>query len=310
VRIRPTIGRPARLASTARAASDQTLEPRNPHPQATSPVHRDLRAECVDPSGEPQPRRRTRRQEKRQTVISHAVTKGLNPDAPMRDSGVEWLGKVPAHWTVSRLKHLTHGATSGPYGSSLTKAMYSQQGFRVYGQQQAIAGDFTVGDYYISERKFTELTRYEVFPGDVLVTVMGTIGRVAVVPKNVERGVINPRLVRYKAQHHKITPDFLRLSLLGEHSQSRLALMSQGSTMEGLNMQILGELPIPVPGLEEQSAILCEVDRKLTRLDSLIGSAGRARDLLAERRTALISAAVTGKIDVRAWTPPEPTETA
>ncbi|MCK2096578.1 restriction endonuclease subunit S [Thauera aromatica] len=107
--------------------------------------------------------------EKRQATISHAVTKGLNPDAPMKDSGVAWLGEVPAHWKVARMKHIVHEGIAGPYGSSLTKAMYVASGYRVYGQQQVIPNDFSVGDYYISEDKFSEMTRYLVRPNDILV---------------------------------------------------------------------------------------------------------------------------------------------
>lgn len=242
--------------------------------------------------------------EKRQAVISHAVTKGLNPDAPMKDSGVEWLGEVPAHWVNARLKQLTYGATSGPYGSSLTKSMYTNGGIRVYGQQQAIAGDFSIGDYFISPKKFRKMTRYEVFPGDILVTVMGTIGRVTVVPPDIDRGIINPRLVRYKANLKTIIPEFLRLSILGEVAQSYLKLMAQGSTMEGLNMQILGALNIPLPPLDEQASIVRRVKLSCSRLDSLVEAATLTTDLLQERRTALISAAVTGKIDVRNWKHP------
>lgn len=242
--------------------------------------------------------------EKRQAVISHAVTKGLNPDAPMRDSGVEWLGEVPQHWDVSRLKQITLNPTSGPYGSSLTKSMYTTNGIRVYGQQQAIANDFAMGDYYISPRKFAEMSRYEVFPGDVLITVMGTIGRVAVVPDDAERGIINPRLVRYQAQRKKLLPHFLRLSILGQRSHEWLTLMAQGSTMDGLNMQILGNLPIPFPEVDEQEAIIKEVKRQNNKFDQMLESATGIVSLLQERRTALISAAVTGKIDVRGWKPP------
>lgn len=242
--------------------------------------------------------------EKRQAVVSHAVTKGLNHDVPMRDSGVEWLGEVPEHWGISRLKQITTNPTSGPYGSSLTKAMYTQEGIRVYGQQQVIASDFAIGDYYISTRKFEEMSRYEVFADDILITVMGTIGRVAVVPKDIERGIINPRLVRYKAQGEKILPEFLRLSILGQCSQNWLSLMAQGSTMEGLNMQILGNLFIPFPGLEEQKAIVSEVEAKSIMFADLLDTANDTVDLLRERRSALISAAVTGKIDIRNWKPP------
>ena len=136
--------------------------------------------------------------EKRQAVISQAVTKGLNPSAPMKDSGVDWLGEVPDIWTTAKLRYLVQESVAGPYGASLTKAMYTSEGYRVYGQQQVIAGDFTVGDYYISDKKYEEMARYTAHPGDVLISVMGTIGRVAVVPINVEKGIINPRLVRYK----------------------------------------------------------------------------------------------------------------
>jgi len=116
--------------------------------------------------------------EKRQAVISHAVTKGLNPHAPMKPSGIEWLGEVPAHWATCRLKHLVTERVAGPYGASLTKDMYSSSGYRVYGQQQVIPDDFTIGDYYISEDKYLEMQRYRVFPGDILVSVMGTVGKV------------------------------------------------------------------------------------------------------------------------------------
>lgn len=237
--------------------------------------------------------------EKRQAMISHAVTKGLDPDAPMKDSGVEWLGEVPAHWNVVQLKYLVIEGTSGPYGSSLTKSMYSPSGIRVYGQQQVIPNDFSVGDYYISEEKFESMRRYEVFPDDILISVMGTVGRVAVVPQDIERGIINPRLVKYKVDKKKLLPRFLQASILSDVSQSLLLFAAQGSTMDGLNMQILGDLPIAFPVLEEQLEILDEISIVNKKFSLLIEEARRAVELLSERRTALISAAVTGKINVR-----------
>lgn len=240
--------------------------------------------------------------EKRQAVISHAVTKGLNPNAPMKNSGVEWLGDVPEHWNVARFKHLVAESAAGPYGASLTKAMYTSSGIKVYGQQQVIPDDLSTGDYYISENKFEEMRRYEVFPNDVLISVMGTVGRVAVAPENVERGIINPRLVKYKVMENKILPHFVKASILSDVSQSHLLFAAQGSTMDGLNMQILGGLPIPHPlSLVEQKEIIDEVKRQGEKFDSLLLKAQVAVELLSERRTALISAAVTGKIDVREW---------
>jgi type I restriction enzyme S subunit len=242
--------------------------------------------------------------EKRQAVISHAVTKGLNPDAPMKNSGVEWLGEVPEHWRVTRLKLLTLESVAGPYGSSLTKSMYTSSGIRVYGQQQVIPDDFSVGDYYISEQKFECMKRYEVFPGDVLISVMGTVGKVAVVPDGVERGIINPRLVKYRVSEHLVIPKFVQCSVLCEVNQAQLSLAAQGSTMDGLNMRILGELSIAYPPISEQLEILGVVKKHVEAFDDLLKRVAQAVDLLIERRTALISAAVTGKIDVRNWQQP------
>ena len=239
--------------------------------------------------------------EKRQAVISHAVTKGLDPTVPMKDSGVEWLGEVPAHWSVSPLKFLVDEKVAGPYGASLTKAMYTDSGYRVYGQQQVISDDFSIGDYYISEEKFSEMQRYVVFPGDVLISVMGTIGRVSVVPVGVEVGIINPRLVRYKFAQRKVVPEFVKILLMSLRYQSRLREESQGSTMEGLNMAILGDLPLVLPSLDEQLSIVAFVEAYDFAFNELVGQAESAVGLLQERRSALISAAVTGKIDVRNW---------
>jgi type I restriction enzyme S subunit len=236
--------------------------------------------------------------EKRQAVISHAVTKGLDPRVPMKDSGVEWLGDVPAHWQVVPLKHLVVESVAGPYGASLTKSMYTTSGYRVYGQQQVIPDDFTVGDYYISEDKYQEMRRYTVFEGDVLVSVMGTIGKVAVVPPNAEPGIINPRLVRYQCGR-QIRPRFLQRVLMCETHQEHLNFEAKGSTMDGLNMTTLATVPIPVPPVDEQDQILAGLFERVGWLDSLVNEAESAITLLQERRSALISAAVTGKIDVR-----------
>ncbi|MGP5018637.1 restriction endonuclease subunit S [Vreelandella alkaliphila] len=241
--------------------------------------------------------------EKRQAVISHAVTKGLDPDVPLKDSGVEWLGEVPEHWEVVPLKYLVTEKVAGPYGASLTKAMYTASGYKVYGQQQVIPNDFSIGDYYISQKKFEEMSRYQIFPGDVLFSVMGTVGKVAVVPPDAELGIINPRLVRYKFAP-SINPYFLRLLVMSQHYQASLQESAQGSTMEGLNMAILGDLPILLPSREEQNQIVTRLSQEGSLLEELVNQAKYAMSLLSERRSTLISAAVTGKIDVRGWQPP------
>ena len=148
--------------------------------------------------------------EKRQALITHAVTKGLDPRVKMKDSRVEWLGEVPEHWEIKRLQFLCASIKAGPFGSALTKDMYVADGYRVYGQEQVIPGDFSIGDYYITPEYFSELVQYAVQPGDVLVSCVGTFGKIAVVPEGVEPGIINPRLIRIRV-NQLVSPVYLTM---------------------------------------------------------------------------------------------------
>ena len=241
--------------------------------------------------------------EKRQAVISHAVTKGLNPDAPMRDSGVEWLGEVPAHWEVYRLKHLATSIKAGPFGSSLTKDVYVKSGYRVYGQEQVIPNDFSIGDYYISDVKFKEMSQYSVSPGDVLISCVGTFGKIAIVPETAEPGIINPRLLRLCCSS-AVSPEYLVEVLRSQVTFEQFSILSRGGTMDIINIGTLSSIVVPLPPADEQLLLLDYIGSSSRKFEKLIEAANAMVDLLKERRTAIISAAVTGKIDVRNWKPP------
>jgi type I restriction enzyme S subunit len=238
-------------------------------------------------------------EEQKQAIIHRAVTNGLDPNIRLKPSGVEWLGDMPEHWEIRRLKTLVMQSVAGPYGSSLTKAMYTQVGYRVYGQQQVIPDDFSIGDYYISEEKYEEMSQYRVFPGDVLVSVMGTVGRVGVVPESVEPGIINPRLVRYRPNLEKVRPRYLQMAMLSTTIQAQVAEGAKGTTMEGLNMQILDRLLLAVPPLVEQDTIFAAVGAEARKLDEATRAVSQGVALLREYRTRLIADVVTGKLDVR-----------
>ena len=236
--------------------------------------------------------------EKRQGVISHAVTKGLDPAVPMKDSGIEWLGQVPAHWDVKRLKFVLDEIKAGPFGSSLTKDMYVSAGFRVYGQEQVIPNDFSVGDYYIGEEKYKELGQYKISTGDILISCVGTFGKIAIVPPEIEPGIINPRLMRLRCSP-AVKPEYLATVLRSAVVFEQFSLLSRGGTMDVINIGTLSDIVLPVPNVGEQEAIFQFVEGETNKLDELNAEAQRAIELLQERRSALISAAVTGKIDVR-----------
>jgi type I restriction enzyme S subunit len=237
-------------------------------------------------------------QEQRTAVINRAVTRGLDPDAPMQDSGIEWLGEVPAHWTMVRVKHLAQ-MSAGPFGSSLTKDMYTSSGYRVYGQEQVIPGDFSIGDYYISEDKYNDMSRYQVSVGDVLVSCVGTFGKVAVVPEGVEPGVINPRLIKLTPNKSKVDPEYLELILKAKITFDQLEQVSRGGTMGVINIGLLSDIVIPLPPLEEQRRILSRVRSEKSEIDTLIQREELLIEKLQELRTSLISEVVTGKIDIR-----------
>jgi len=236
--------------------------------------------------------------EKRHAVVSHAITKGLNPRAPMKPSGIEWLGDVPEHWEVRRLKFLINNIKAGPFGSSLTKDEYVSAGYRVYGQEQVIPNDFTVGDYFISEEKYQELSQCSVLPGDILISCVGTFGKIAIVPDDIEPGIINPRLLRLRCAE-VISGEYLVEVLRSEVTFAQFELFSRGGTMDIIGIGTLSEIIVAVPPLPEQIQLLRLLRHETAKMDTLTAEAERTIDLLQERRTALISAAVTGKIDVR-----------
>lgn len=237
-------------------------------------------------------------EEKRTALINQAVTKGLNSNVPIKDSGIPWIGEIPERWEVLRLRRLISDKVAGPYGSSLTKSMYVSAGYRVYGQQQVIPENFTVGDYYISPEKLLEMQRYLVQPKDVLVTVMGTIGRVAVVPEEIEPGIINPRLVKYVVRQKYILPHFFAWVFRSKAGEAQLSEMAQGVTMDGLNLTVLSDLWMPVPPLEEQNNIVTHIHKVTDKNDQLQSAVRKQIEKLQEYRRLLITAVVTGKLAI------------
>jgi type I restriction enzyme S subunit len=113
-----------------------------------------------------------------------------------KDSGIVWLGQFPEHWKLARIKHILkkrkNAIKTGPFGSQLKNSDMEGSDIKVYNQRNVIDNDFYNGDNYISYEKFDELKEFEIFPGDILITTRGTIGRCAVFPDNVGKGVLHP----------------------------------------------------------------------------------------------------------------------
>lgn len=236
--------------------------------------------------------------EKRQAVISHAVTKGLNPNAPMKDSGVEWLGEVPAHWKVVAIKWITpvlRGASPRPIDDP------------VYFEDEGEYAWVRIADVSASDGILSETTQrlsnlgaslsVKLEPGEMFLSIAGTVGK--------------PCITNIKACIHDGFVFFPELKMPNKYLyrifEAGLCYGGLGKmgTQLNLNTDTVGGIKIALPGEDEIDEVLAVLDRQLVNIDELIEQAKDTSQLLKERRAALISAAVTGKIDVRGWQPSE-----
>lgn len=244
-------------------------------------------------------------QEKRQAVISHAVTQGLDPSVPMKDSGVEWLGAVPAHWNVISLGRVSVERCDGPFGSGLKSDHYTESGALVIRLQNIRASGFHAGDpAYLDLGYFeSELQRHNVVGGDVLIAGLGDdnnlVGRACVAPPGISPAMVKADCFRFRLRSDMAMPEFVaqQLSTGAVCDSGRLAT---GSTRSRIPLSVMSTRKVALPSLGEQQAIWLHIANESSAFDRLIGETQSAITLLQERRSALISAAVTGQIDVRA----------
>jgi len=243
--------------------------------------------------------------EKRQAVISHAVTKGLNSDAPMRESGVEWLGEVPENWNIWKFGHFAPIITCGI--ASTPTYVEEEEGMPFLSAQNIQNNKLSLHKYnYISNELHNQLTQYrKPERGDVLLTRVGAgIGAACVIDIDMEFSIY------VSLTHIRIKPElacnkFIVYFFASDYCQY---LNHQGTVTGGgvgnLNVQNVIKYSVALPSIEEQKKIVCYLDSISGKYNELIVTSLRAIELARERRTALISAAVTGKIDVRNWTAP------
>jgi len=181
---------------------------------------------------------------------------------------------------------------AGPFGSSLKKEIYTDSGYRVYGQEQVIAGDFTVGDYYISEQKFREMAVYEVKPDDVLISLVGTLGEVVVVPDGIEPGIINPRLLKITPDTQRVTADFLTHLLKHPSTQRKLEHFAYGGTMNILSTKVLRNLIVSLPPIGLQ----VEFARRIEQIQKLKDIQESTRSRYDDLSNSFLARAFTGEL--------------
>lgn len=240
-------------------------------------------------------------QELKQSVITHAVTKGLNPNVEMKDSGVEWIGKVPKHWEIYKIKNCCkseqYSIKTGPFGTQLKGEDLQPQGdVAVYSQQNVINNDFTKIRYFVSFKKAETLKGFYTKPDDVLVTSRGTIGKAAILSLSFPIGILHPCLIALRLNQKICQNDWLVMYVNETDCfKTDVYLSSNATTIDVIYTGTLKNIYIPIPPYEEQIEILKSIKEKCASIDSSIFKAQYQVELLQEYKQSLITEVVTGK---------------
>lgn len=240
-------------------------------------------------------------QEKRQAIISHAVTRGLNPLAPMKSSDIKWLGDVPEHWSVVQLNRLVEAGRRITYGIVQPGERDERGRFMVRGQDYSCGWAQPEAIFKVSDAVEYPYRRARLKARDLVLTIVGAgVGNVGIVPEWLNGANITQTTARIAVDSSKAEPQYVAAVLQGPLGKRSVELYAKGAAQPGLNLEHVRVFPVTVPPLHEQREIVAVIEREAIKLDALAAEAQCAIGLLQERRTAMISAAVTGQIDVRA----------
>ena len=238
-------------------------------------------------------------QEKRTALISHDVTRGLDPDVPMKDSGVEWLGEIPEHWTGLPLKRwVATKITDGPHETP----ELLPNGIDFISAEAVSGGviDFERRRGFISPELHAQYSRKcKPVRDDILICKSGaTTGKLAKVDTAIDFSIWSP-LALVRSDSSRISPRFLNTVLEADYVQNQIRRTWSAGTQPNISMGDIERLYVMAPNLGEQAEILAHIDEEIGGFGQLITKVREAIKRLRELRTALISAAVTGRIDVR-----------
>ena len=238
-------------------------------------------------------------EEQRKSIISHAVTKGLNPNAPMKDSGVEWLGDVPEHWEVTFIKYITKKISSGktPLGGA---EVYTDEGVIFLRSQNIYNDGLHLDDVsFIPHEIHASMKSSAVKKNDVLLNITGgSIGRTCLVDCEIGEANVNQHVCIIRTSKDKYAK-WLSVFMKSNSAQSQIFYSQTGAGREGLNFSQIGNMRLLFPPFVEQQEILDFLDQENLRFDNLILKQQSLIEKMKEYRASIISHAVTGKIDVR-----------
>ena len=238
-------------------------------------------------------------QEQRQAMITQAVTKGLDPSVPMKDSGINWLKKIPKHWEVRRFKDIIDFQE----GPGIMAVDFHDEGVPLL-RIGNLSGDSVAleGCNYLDAKKVEQKwSHYRLQQGDLLITSSASMGNVSEVLEDAVGSIAYTGIIRLRPSTSNLTMDFIRLIVSSALFSNQIDLLKSGATIQHFGPTHLKEIIVILPPVREQTEIVKSTSRQHAKFNKMIDLSNRQMNLLKERRSALISAAVTGKIDVRGW---------
>ena len=199
-------------------------------------------------------------------LMQELLTKGIG-HTEFKDTEI---GRIPKEWEVVKISDVVKpkdGIKRGPWGGMIKKEFFVERGFKVYEQKNVILNDFNIGNYYIANEKFNELKSYEIKPGDILITSAGTIGKIAIVPDGIQRGIFNQALIRIRLKSDIVSTTYFKYLFESGMLEKQLKKFAYGATQVNLaSIKILKQILLSLPPLSEQqkiAEILSTVDKKL-----------------------------------------------
>lgn len=227
----------------------------------------------------------------RQAVLKEAFSGNLTK---------KWRDDNKEEWSIvnilSLVKHEKNALKAGPFGSALKKSFYVSVGYKVYGQEQVIAGDESIGDYFINELKYKELYNCRVKPHDVLISLVGTVGKVLILSDNCKEGIINPRLIKVSLDENVYLPKFFKYYFESSYLKSLYKLKTHGATMDVLNMGMIKELPFPLCSIDEQKQIIKEIETRYSLCDNIEQTVNQSLQQAEVLRQSILKQAFEGML--------------
>lgn len=237
--------------------------------------------------------------EKRQALINNAVTKGINPKAKMKDTEIEWIGKIPEVWDLTKIKYNTY--VKGRVGwHGLSTSDFIEKGLNL-----VTGTDFNNGIinwqtcYHISKERYDEDPYIQLKENDLLITKDGTIGKVAVVKNLPDKATLNSGIFVVRPLEEKYISDYMSWLLNSQVFQEYISYTKTGSALQHLYQETFENFSFPLPPLPEQQQIVDYIETETSKIDKTINKIEKEIELLKEYKTSLIYEAVTGKIDLR-----------